>query len=108
MVIPTRRFFHHVVCNPCATAITRHGNYGCRGEKHPHRWGDMNNTPPYVGYVNYGKPFRITYTEEVVGSSPIPPTFLPPPVGVLFYKAYWWGMFRNTTLFDEFRYRPYP
>ncbi len=26
--------------------------------------------------IRYGRPGRITYTEEVAGSSPVPPTFL--------------------------------
>jgi hypothetical protein len=27
-------------------------------------------------YGGYGRPYGITYTEEVAGSSPVPPTFL--------------------------------
>jgi hypothetical protein len=69
------------------------------GNTYRHRWGVMSDTPPYVGYVNYGKPTRVTYTEEVEGSahinhaaskdhsSPLPPTFYPHP----------WGFFVNNT-----------
>jgi hypothetical protein len=28
----------------------------------------------YVGHGRYGRPYGITYTEEVAGSSPVPPT----------------------------------
>jgi hypothetical protein len=48
----------------------------------------MDNRLPYVGYGHCGQPIKISYTEEVVGSaskahsSPIPPTFFTPGMGV--------------------------
>ncbi len=63
--------------------------------------GHNEKLPPYVGYVNCGQPIEVSYTEEAVGSSPIPPTFSPPGMG-FFSKHYLWGVFQITTLFDEF------
>jgi len=38
--------------------------------------------PPHVGLGKLGQTFRLSYTEEVVGSIPIPPTQLPLDIGV--------------------------
>jgi len=43
-------------------------------------WIDM--VPSYIGGRLYGLPSDNSYTEEVAGSSPVPPTLLPPGMGV--------------------------
>ena len=50
-------------------------------------WIDM--VPSYIGGRLYGLPSDNSYTEEVAGSSPVPPTLLPPGMGVLFK----WGLY---------------
>jgi hypothetical protein len=49
----------------------------------PHRQDIMDNRPPYVACGNCENPMTFSYTEEAVGSSPIPPTREPPEMGVL-------------------------
>ena len=76
----------------CATAITLHGHNRHSGQIHPHRQDSMDNRPPYVAYGHCGNPMIFSYTEEVVGSSPIPPTFYPQGWGVFVNNAYMWGL----------------
>ena len=38
--------------------------------------------PPYIANGHHGQLIELSYTEEVAGSSPVPPTLLPPSVGV--------------------------
>ena len=38
--------------------------------------GFVENMQLYVGHGRYGRSYGITYTEEVAGSSPVPPTLL--------------------------------
>ncbi len=48
-----------------------------------------------VSHGRYGRPYGITYTEEVAGSSPVPPTMNPPPPGDLFNQWVEMGAFQE-------------
>jgi len=46
----------------------------------------VDNIVPYIGGRHNGHALERTYTEEVAGSSPVPPTKMPPGMGV-----FWWA-----------------
>jgi hypothetical protein len=62
---------------PGATPVTRHGKHGFHGYFNPHRWRFLRFNTPYIGYGLYGRSSLVSYTEEVAGSSPVPPTNYP-------------------------------
>jgi len=58
---------------PFATPESLSGKYGHFGRIPPIGGGHVDNLPLYIRGGLYGQPINISYTEEVAGSSPVPP-----------------------------------
>jgi hypothetical protein len=54
--------------------------------------GDIMDTlPPYVGSGRCGRPTEISYTDEIAGPSPVPPTLTPPNGGFVYLHSIYGG-----------------
>jgi hypothetical protein len=88
--------------------LQQYGNRGLNGLTIANLVAFLDFLPPYIGARLNGQPSPFSHTEEVVGSSPIPPTEEPLIVGALaFIKPLYRCMRRLWLLQGWFHLQPF-